>query len=124
MQMGRFAQDINVSVAAFLIARGADGNSLLRLSACVGCPYNWPTPAWNEIFDFTPGAPISDGAEVESGVFRREFAKATGKQAKRNDNQSVLCRRACYQGTHLALVPACAEFSLCALNFFCVCALQ
>ena len=70
-------QDINVSVAAFLIARGADGNSLLRLSSCVGCPYNWPTPAWSPIFDLTPGLPTEEGTEIRDGVFRREYAKVT-----------------------------------------------
>ena len=76
---GRFSegQQLNESVAAFLIARGADGNSLLRLSSCVGCPYNWPTPAWSSLFELTPGKPLADGAEVAAGVFRREYARMT-----------------------------------------------
>jgi hypothetical protein len=73
------AQSINASVAAFLIARSRGGNSLLRLSSCVGCPYNWPTPPWSPVFDIVVGAPLTDGTEdqLQAGVFRREFAYAT-----------------------------------------------
>jgi len=76
---GRFSegQELNASVAAFLIARGADGNSLLRLSSCVGCPYNWPTPVWSPLFELTPGKPLADGAEVAAGVFRRDYTRMT-----------------------------------------------
>lgn len=75
--LGAAGQEINASVAAFLIARGSAGNSLLRLSSCVGCPYNWPTPPWTPAFELMPGLPLGDGVELSDGVFRREYERMT-----------------------------------------------
>jgi len=75
--LGPAGQQIKASVAAFLIARSALGNSLLRLSSAVGQPYNWPTPPWSPLFELRPGAPLADGAEAAPGVFVREYERMT-----------------------------------------------
>ena len=67
-------QTVETSVAAFLIARGA--SALLRLSSCVGCAYDKPTPPWSPLFERSVGRPLGAATETRTGVFERQYQKA------------------------------------------------